>query len=69
MMAAVGIRWHANATQAAEAMAWPGTEAAPDAHRAARYNDYFAVYANLYPRLRPAYAELAALTASEDENE
>ena len=45
---------------AAEAMVQFEHEVAPNPAHAARYDDLFAVYANLYPQLRGAYAQLAA---------
>jgi sugar (pentulose or hexulose) kinase len=67
MLAAVGVGLHANAARAAEAMVHAGAEAAPDPRRAARYNAFFALYESLYPRLRPAFAELAAIQVSEED--
>ncbi len=66
MLAAIGSGWYGGAAPAAEAMVQLGGEVTPNPAHAARYEDLFAVYVNLYPQLRGAYAQLAAIELSED---
>ncbi|MCC7362666.1 MAG: hypothetical protein IT317_24510 [Anaerolineales bacterium] len=65
MLAALGAGWHANAAAAAGAMVRAARVVEPDPRPAARYRELFEVYVSLYPPLRPAFAQLAAITASE----
>jgi sugar (pentulose or hexulose) kinase len=66
MLAAIGSGWYAGAGAAAEAMVQLASEVAPNPANFGRYDDLFAVYANLYPQLRGAYAQLAAINLSEE---
>jgi xylulokinase len=65
MLAAVGAGWYPRAEAAAGAMVHAAAQVDPEPRHAARYDDVFAVYASLYPALRAAFAQLAALTTSE----
>jgi xylulokinase len=62
MLAAIGAGWFADAGSAAAAMVQVAHVIEPDPRPAARYADLFALYTDLYPRLRASYAQLAAIT-------
>ena len=66
MLAAIGSGWYAGAAPAAEAMVQFEHEVEPNPAHAARYEALFAVYADLYPQLRGAYAQLAAINLTEE---
>jgi len=65
LLAAIGLGWHAGAGPAAAAMVHVGEVVDPDPRPAARYDALFDVYTSLYPQLRGAYAQLAAITITE----
>ncbi len=67
MLAAIGIGWHVDAVQAADAMVHIAQQVEPDPRHAlrARYDALFSLYTSLYPQLRAAYAHLAAINATE----
>jgi len=50
MQAAAAAGWHASLPDAAEAMSGVGARHTPDASTAARYDELFAVYREIYPR-------------------
>ena len=66
MLAAIGSGWYAGAAPAAEAMVHFEHEVTPNPAHAARYAALFDVYAGLYPQLRGAYAQLAAINLTEE---
>ena len=66
MLAAIGSGWFAGAAPAAEAMVQFASEVEPNLANAARYDALFAVYAGLYPQLRGAFAQLAAINLTEE---
>jgi xylulokinase len=65
LLATVGAGWFASADQAAAAMVRTAEQIDPNPQHTARYQDMFGLYASLYPQLRAAFAQLAALTAPE----
>ena len=65
MLAAVGRGWHAGAAQAAGSMGHIAQQVDPAPAQAARYDSLYPIYASLYPRLKDAYAALAAFNALE----
>jgi xylulokinase len=60
--AAAAVGWHGSLRQAAEAMSGVGARHTPDASTAARYDDLFAVYRELYPRTAPLHQALLRAT-------
>lgn len=66
MLAAIGSGWHTSAVPAAAAMVHSAQQVDPDTRHAGRYDALYALYASLYPQLRSAYAQLAAIHSSED---
>jgi len=68
MLAAIGSGWFAGPVPAAAGMVQLAQQVDPDARRAARYDVIFPLYANLYPQLRGAFAQLADINANEDTN-
>ncbi len=65
MLAGIGSGWYEAAVQAADAMVHVARQVDPEVRYTARYEALFAVYASLYPQLRGAYAQLAAIHHSE----
>ena len=65
MLAAIGSGWYHAGGPAAEAMVQAAQQVEPETRFTARYDALFAVYANLYPQLRGAYGQLAAIHHSE----
>jgi xylulokinase len=65
LLAALGAGWWADAGQAAAAMVQIAQVVEPDPRPAARYDALFALYTSLYPQLRGAYAQLAAISTAE----
>ena len=65
MLAAISSGWYAGAMPAAAAMVHAGQTFEPHVERAARYEPLYALYASLYPQLRTAFAQLAALPTYE----
>ncbi len=66
MLAAIGSGWFSGAAPAAEAMVQFASDVQPNPANSARYDALFAVYAGLYPQLRGAYAQLAAINLTEE---
>jgi xylulokinase len=64
MMAAAAAGWHGSVPQSAEAMSGVGARHTPSASAAARYDELFAVYREIYPRTAPLHQAL--LRATED---
>jgi xylulokinase len=64
MQAAAAAGWHGSLVGAAEAMSGVGARHTPDASTAARYDDLYAVYREIYPRTAPLHGALQR--ASED---
>jgi xylulokinase len=60
--AAAAVGWHGSLRQAAEAMSGVGARHEPDASAAARYDELFAVYRELYPRTAPLHQALLRAT-------
>jgi xylulokinase len=58
MHAAAAAGWHGSLLQAAEAMSGVGARHTPSASTAARYDELFAVYRELYPRTAPLHEAL-----------
>jgi xylulokinase len=58
MHAAAAVGWYGSLLQAAEAMSGVGARHTPDASTAARYDELFAVYRELYPRTAPLHQAL-----------
>ncbi len=69
MLAAIGLGWQAGAVQAAAAMVHSAQHVEPETRYAARYDALFSVYTSLYPQLRTAYAQLAAINATKEFSE
>jgi xylulokinase len=65
MLAAIGSGWYPDALQAATAMVHSAHVVEPDPRYTARYAALFALYVDLYPRLRTAYAQLASIHTTE----
>jgi xylulokinase len=64
MQAAAAAGWHGSVREAAEAMSGVGVRHTPSASAAARYDELFAVYREIYPRT--AALHQALLRATED---
>jgi xylulokinase len=64
MLAAIGRGWYDHAVQAAEAMVQKSHQVDPDKRNIVRYNALFSLYTSLYPQLRTAYTQLAAIMAT-----
>jgi len=62
MLAAAAAGWHGSVLEAAEAMSGVGARHTPDASMAARYDELFAVYREIYPRTAPLHAALQRAT-------
>ena len=62
MLAAAAVGLHPSIPEAAAAMSGTGAEYRPDDARAQTYDGLYAVYRELYPRLRDVFAELRAAT-------
>jgi xylulokinase len=62
--AATAVGWHRSLPEAAAAMSGVGARHTPDPSAAARYDELFAVYRELYPRTAPLHEALRR--ASED---
>jgi xylulokinase len=58
MHAATAVGWYGSLLQAAEAMSGVGARHTPDVSTAARYDELFAVYRELYPRTAPLHQAL-----------
>jgi xylulokinase len=56
--AAAAVGWHGSLLEAAEAMTGTGARHSPDEDAAARYDELFAVYRELYPRTAPLHRAL-----------
>lgn len=71
MLAAMGSGWYADAVQAAETMVHQSHSVEPETHHAlrSRYDALFALYTSLYPKLRTAFAGLAAFNTIDGVNE
>jgi xylulokinase len=66
MLAAIGSGWYAGAVEAAAAMVQFAQQVEPETRHAARYDDLFSLYTSLYPQLRGAFAQFAAIKATEE---
>jgi sugar (pentulose or hexulose) kinase len=62
MHAAAAVGWHGSLLAAAEAMSGVGARHTPSASTAARYDELFAVYRELYPRTAPLHQALQRAT-------
>jgi len=62
MQAAAAAGWHGSVREAAEAMSGVGARHTPDASTAARYDELFAVYHEIYPATAPLHAALQRAT-------
>jgi xylulokinase len=62
MLAAAAAGWHGSLLGAAEAMSEVGVRHTPSASAAARYDELFAVYRELYPRTAPLHQALQRAT-------
>jgi xylulokinase len=62
IQAAASAGWHGSLLQAAEAMSGVGARHTPDAAAAARYDELFAVYREIYPRTAPLHQALQRAT-------
>ena len=62
MQAAAAAGWHGSLLEAAEAMSGVGARHTPDAAAAARYDELFAVYREIYPRTAPLHRALQRAT-------
>jgi xylulokinase len=62
MQAAAAAGWYGSVPQAAEAMSGVGARHTPDATAAARYDELFAVYREIYPRTAPLHDALRRAT-------
>jgi xylulokinase len=58
MQAAAALDWHGSLRDTAEQMSGVGARHTPDPATAARYDDLFAVYRELYPRTAPLHEAL-----------
>jgi xylulokinase len=56
--AAAAVGWYASLVEAAEAMTGAGTSHVPDEEAAARYDELFAIYREIYPRTAPLHRAL-----------
>jgi xylulokinase len=56
--AAAAVGWHASLPQAADAMTGSGASHVPDEAAAARYDELFAIYREIYPRTAPLHRAL-----------
>jgi xylulokinase len=54
------VGWYASPVEAAEAMTGTGTSHVPDEQAAARYDELFAIYREIYPRTAPLHRALQA---------
>ena len=62
MQAAAAAGWHGSVQEAAAAMSGVGARHTPDAPTAARYDELFAVYREIYPRTAPLHEALRRAT-------
>jgi xylulokinase len=62
IQAAATAGWHGSLLQAAEAMSGVGARHIPDPSAAARYDELFAVYREIYPRTAPLHQALQRAT-------
>jgi xylulokinase len=62
MQAAAVAGWYGSVREAAEAMSGVGARHTPDASAAARYDELFAVYREIYPRTAPLHEALQRAT-------
>src|SRR5215218_9382631 len=62
MQAAAAAGWHGSLLEAAAAMSGVGARHTPSASTAARYDELFAVYREIYPRTAPLHAALQRAT-------
>jgi xylulokinase len=58
ILAAAAIGWHGSPREAAEAMTGEGARHSPSEAAAARYDELFAVYREIYPRTAPLHRAL-----------
>src|SRR5918998_327924 len=56
--AAAAVGWHGSLVAAAEAMTGTGARHTPDERTAARYDELFAIYREIYPRTAPLHKAL-----------
>src|ERR671914_441864 len=56
--AAAAVGWHGSLLDAAEAMTGTGARHTPDERTAARYDEVFAIYREIYPRTAPLHKAL-----------
>ena len=63
MLAAAAVGLHPSIPEAARAMSATGAEYLPDDDRATTYDGLYAVYREIYPRLKDVYAELRAASS------
>ena len=64
ILAAIGIKRYANATEAADALVRVTKTIEPNQRLSAAYSDNYAVYRSLYPKLKDTFAELTELHSS-----
>jgi xylulokinase len=62
MQAAAAVGWHGSLLETAEAMSGVGARHTPSASAAARYDELFAVYREIYPRTAPLHQALQRAT-------
>jgi sugar (pentulose or hexulose) kinase len=62
MQAAAAAGWYGSVREVAEAMSGVGARHTPDASAAARYDELFAVYREIYPRTAPLHEALQRAT-------
>jgi xylulokinase len=62
MQAAAAAGWYGSVREAAEAMSGVGARHPPDASAAARYDELFVVYREIYPRTAPLHEALQRAT-------
>jgi xylulokinase len=56
--AAAAVGWHGSVLEAADAMTGTGARHTPDEVAAARYDDLFAIYREIYPRTASLHGAL-----------
>ncbi len=65
ILAGVGAGWYASPLDAAAAMVHTDHQVDPEERDVALYDELFAIYVSLYPRLKDQFAELAKLRSME----
>jgi xylulokinase len=65
MQAAAACGWHDSLAETAQRMSGVGAHHTPDASAAARYDELYAVYRELYPRTAPLHAALQRAATDE----